>query len=156
MAGLLGRLCTYRSTTTNLSVQAYVVSVRTDDRLQVHTNLYQVPDDLPWRPRSAVTVLPEVDEAPVTPVSPPVRVTVPLALEDARPPSYPLRVFVKYLRKKLDPQRIQSDFNGTAINMISPSSCTIDFDDLEAYQTALAWHHTYYKDVLITVTPSAK
>ena len=54
---MLGKKCSWRSTTTGHLQHGYVVSMRLDEKLQVYPDKVNVPwHDLPWRPRSLVEV----------------------------------------------------------------------------------------------------
>ena len=69
MAQLLGRRCTYQSTQTGLAVQGYVVAVRNDEKVQVWTDKYQVPDNLKWRPAHLITLFADAALPPPVPAS---------------------------------------------------------------------------------------
>ena len=149
--GLLGLPCTWRSTSTGLPQTGFVVAVRCDEKVQTWSDKYNLPDNLPWRPLSLVTILlpdmPQPSAISTTQRALP-NIAVPFISET---PDSPFRLFVKNIRKGMTEHMLCADFDADKVIKKSPTTAIMDFSTKEAAEKALAWNGSSYKGLRISV-----
>ena len=144
-------------TTLRFRVQKFIVAVRTDDRVQVWSDRHAIPENVPWRPVSLITLLGDPNVFPEPAAAPaPTTATGSTQLALPVPSDTTWKVYVKNLRKGADAGRIGADFDGDTVEMVGPTSCTVTVGTASAYEKALGWHRTYYRGMLISVVKSTR
>ena len=152
-ATMLGKKCSWRSTTTGALLHGFVVAMRLDEKLQVYPDRFNVPwDELPWRPRSLVEVESEaaVDTSRASGQHSGKRGA---PCTDLVPCAGMIIVYVKNVRKGTEPEVLKEDFQADDIRMQTASTAALIYKDQTAADAALAWSGTMYKGLWIKVCP---
>ena len=147
LQALLGKPCSWISTTNGEKKKGFVMSVRLDGKVQTSESLFQIPGDVIWRHYSVITLV-TLDKLSTSPPSqvalvPKVPITPPDAFKHSTSkPAW--TVYMKYLPKGVSADDIRADFNADGIEMEGGLTATLLFATKKMAEEAITWDLAMY------------
>ena len=136
LLALLGKPCSWISTTDGENKNGFVMTVRLDGKVQTSESLFQIPGDDIWCHYSLIT-LDKLSTSPKVPMTPP------LAFKDSTSkPAW--TVYIKCLPQGVSADAIRADFNADGIEMEGGLTATLLFGTKQMAEEAITWNRAMY------------